>query len=170
MKGLEEAITITSRLEVPALFKIFGTVSNDEYWLRCKQILKGLPPFVEHAYEGEFKPGEAQSIFARSSLMLLPTRGENFGHAVSEALSVGCPVVLPRGVTPWDDVLDAGGGLAYESLDEAVQFVNDVLKESFPISQERRKKVFDTYVAWFTVRDQGYATDSGCLVSSLFWL
>ena len=43
--------------------------------------------------------------------LVLPTRGENFGHVIHEALVAGCPVVLSD-TTIWTGVAKAGGGWA----------------------------------------------------------
>jgi len=44
-------------------------------------------------------------------LFLLPTRGENFGHAILEALSAGCPVLISD-QTPWRGLESSGIGWA----------------------------------------------------------
>ena len=44
------------------------------------------------------------STFSQYHCFLFPTQSENYGHVISEALSVSCPVVLSRGTTPWDDI------------------------------------------------------------------
>jgi glycosyltransferase involved in cell wall biosynthesis len=42
-------------------------------------------------------------------LFLLPTRGENFGHAIFDALEVGLPVLISD-QTPWRDLERIGAG------------------------------------------------------------
>jgi glycosyltransferase involved in cell wall biosynthesis len=49
------------------------------------------------------------SFLGRFDLLLLPTRGENFGHVVLEALAAGTPVIVGRD-TPWQRVEAAGAG------------------------------------------------------------
>ena len=44
-------------------------------------------------------------------LFLLPTRGENFGHVILEALSAGCPVLISD-QTPWRGLESSGIGWA----------------------------------------------------------
>lgn len=41
-------------------------------------------------------------------VMIMPTRSENFGHVIAEALSASVPLILPD-VTPWTGRIDAGG-------------------------------------------------------------
>src|SRR5262249_46684314 len=38
-----------------------------------------------------------------------PTLGENFGHAIFDALAVGCPVIVSD-ATPWQELSGKGAG------------------------------------------------------------
>jgi glycosyltransferase involved in cell wall biosynthesis len=49
------------------------------------------------------------ATLAGYDLFLLPTRGENFGHAIFDALEVGLPVLLSD-QTPWRDLERIGAG------------------------------------------------------------
>ena len=43
---------------------------------------------------------EVQSVLSTQDILVLPTKSENYGHVVFEALSVGCiPIISDR--TPW---------------------------------------------------------------------
>jgi glycosyltransferase involved in cell wall biosynthesis len=42
---------------------------------------------------------------------LLPTKGENFGYAILEAMAAGCPAIVSDR-TPWRDLAQAGSGWA----------------------------------------------------------
>ena len=44
-----------------------------------------------------------------SDLLFLPTAGENFGHAIQEALAAGCPVLISDR-TRWRDLAPKGVG------------------------------------------------------------
>jgi len=57
---------------------------------------------------------------AAAHLMFLPTRGENFGHAIIEALRSGCPVLISD-QTPWRGLEDDRAGWILP-LDEAERF------------------------------------------------
>ena len=49
------------------------------------------------------------ATLAEYDLFLLPTRGENFGYAIFDALEVGLPVMLSD-LTPWQDLERIGAG------------------------------------------------------------
>jgi len=62
--------------------------------------------------------GDAKTAaLAQANLFILPTRGENFGMVVAEALAAGTPVVTTRGA-PWKDVERRGCGW-WASIDAA---------------------------------------------------
>ena len=49
-------------------------------------------------------------------LFLLPTRGENFGHAIFDALEVGLPVLISD-QTPWRELEQIGAGWSLSLAD-----------------------------------------------------
>jgi glycosyltransferase involved in cell wall biosynthesis len=49
------------------------------------------------------------ALLANCELLVLPTRSENFGHAIAEALAAGRPV-LTTDTTPWNDLEEYGCG------------------------------------------------------------
>ena len=74
-----------------------------------------MPPHVVVDYKGEVLPPDVPSVFASADLFVFPTKGENFGHVILEALSVGTPV-LTSDQTPWRG--DLGRGLEELSLED----------------------------------------------------
>jgi len=63
---------------------------------------------------------EKSALLARSAVFVLPSRDENFGIAVVEAMAAGVPVVVTRGVAIHDIVADAGAGIVVERSPNAV--------------------------------------------------
>jgi glycosyltransferase involved in cell wall biosynthesis len=49
---------------------------------------------------GHADPSESQTILSKYEAFILLTKGENFGHSIYEALSVGTPVIITN-KTPW---------------------------------------------------------------------
>jgi glycosyltransferase involved in cell wall biosynthesis len=43
-------------------------------------------------------------------VFVLPSKGESFGHAIFEALSLGCPVLISN-QTPWNNLLAQNAGI-----------------------------------------------------------
>ncbi|GAB1397102.1 hypothetical protein MASR1M65_18810 [Saprospiraceae bacterium] len=82
---------------------IFGPVKDRAYWQLCLQTMGSLPGNVVATYKGEVLPADVQQTLAAYNAMILLTKGENFGHAIYESLSVGTPVITSH-FTPWNDL------------------------------------------------------------------
>jgi glycosyltransferase involved in cell wall biosynthesis len=147
MKGLDEAIRIVSRIGSDVEFWVYGTVADDNYWLDCRRLAASLLRPEAFSYRGSYRPNAAQQIFANSSAFILPTHGENFGHAIAESLSVGCPVVVPD-TTPWTHVVEAGGGHVIRSIESAAAYLSKLLEESPEDALRARSVAHGAYRTW----------------------
>lgn len=88
---------------------LYGRVSDPDYWALCQRAFEGLPDNVTITYRGPVDHSDVPGILARYDLFVLPTLGENFGHAIAEALAVGCPVLISD-QTPWHGLSEAKAG------------------------------------------------------------
>lgn len=105
MKNLLFAAKIISELKTKIKFDIYGTLEDQQYWVKCQNILKSLPDNVRWEYKGIADSKKVIDIFSEYDIFLFPTLGENFGHVVFEALAAGCiPVISDQ--TPWTDLED----------------------------------------------------------------
>lgn len=120
MKGLDHANRIISIAgqELEFTWNIRGSVSDKKYLLEIERQLSQMPESVKVHRGEEFTPAESQGIFADSTAFVFPTLGENFGHAIAEALSVGCPVIITPN-TPWTNLILSGAGRIIESDEQA---------------------------------------------------
>ena len=108
-KNLEYAIDIlNSNYNRKIIFDIYGTIENIEYWAICKQKIDKLPSNVCVKYCGEVSPNDVIEVFSKYSVFLFPTKGENFGHVIYEALSGGCIPIISD-TTPWNEIVSAVG-------------------------------------------------------------
>ena len=57
----------------------------------------------------EVPHAQLEKILLNNHLFVLPTEGENFGHAIFEALAVGRPVLISD-QTPWKNLSSANAG------------------------------------------------------------
>ena len=90
-----------------------------------------LPPNIQVVYKGPVENSEVVSVLATNDLFLLPTRGENFGHVIHEALRAGL-VLLISDKTPWNNLCEKGIGwdLPLEKIDSFVNKIEEVAKFS----------------------------------------
>lgn len=111
MKNLEFALDVLARVRVPVTFSIVGP-RDEPYWMECQPALRGLPANVAVEIHDAVSPADVMTVMRGHDLFFLPTRGENFGHVIHEALNVGLPVLISDR-TPWSGVAAAGAGWAF---------------------------------------------------------
>ena len=119
MKNLAFALSVLDgRSTGNVTFDIFGVIDDTAYWAECqRRISKSHGQYVAITYKGELPHEEVRSTLSRYDVLLMPTRGENFGHVILEALSSGCPVAITD-KTPWTDVENEGAGWVIPLADE----------------------------------------------------
>lgn len=148
-KGLDDAIRLMARVDVRFQFDVYGTITNPEYWEACLRLAERELPLGAFRYKGAYEPSKIQGILSGSDLLLFPTHGENFGHVIAEALSVGCPVVVPP-TTPWTALIQTGGGHLLRSQGDAIGYVGSILDADKEESGRTRAEVLRVYREWFT--------------------
>lgn len=108
-KNLLYAIEVISKISFPISFDIYGSMEDTEYWDMCQQAIKSAPAHININYLGRVDASQAKQIAKAYDCFLFPTISENYGYVIEEALLCGCPVVISRGTTPWDDVHGKAG-------------------------------------------------------------
>lgn len=88
---------------------LVGSLENAEFWKQCQTLMHDLPANVAVEYAGEIPNRELPAITAEHHVFVLPTRGENFGHAIFEAMLLGKPALISD-QTPWRGLTAARAG------------------------------------------------------------
>jgi glycosyltransferase involved in cell wall biosynthesis len=109
MKNLDVALTVLKNVKGIVKFNIYGPIGDEGYWRRCQQLINELPPNIDTKFYGEIKNEQVDAVMRSHHLFFLPTRGENFGHVIAEALLAGCPVLISDR-TPWRGLEKKGIG------------------------------------------------------------
>lgn len=106
-KGTKEALKGILEYSLSNEFKIkfdlFGTLYDKEYWQQCEKIIKKLPDHVEISYKGSVESNKVPSLLENYDFLLMLSEGENFGHSILEALTIGLPVIISDN-TPWKNL------------------------------------------------------------------
>ncbi|MBX9782819.1 MAG: glycosyltransferase [Chitinophagaceae bacterium] len=103
MKNHLEALRACLHVKASVQWHIYGPVKDPEYWKKCKEVIKILPGHIRIHYHGELPPHLLTEAMARFQVFIMPSKSENFGHAIAEALSAGKPVITTK-TTPFPDL------------------------------------------------------------------
>ena len=104
-KGLDVLLRALPLVDRPVVVDIYGQAdpSDAAYLQECERLAdRAHAAGVGHrvTFRGAVPPEHLLAAFAAHDVLALPTANENFGHVIPEALSAGCPVLLPD-TTPW---------------------------------------------------------------------
>jgi len=88
---------------------IYGPVKDEAYWQDCLKEMEQIPSNIIINYKGDVNPDKVQAALAKYDAAILLTKGENFGHALFESLSVGRPIITSH-FTPWNELEKRNAG------------------------------------------------------------
>jgi len=108
-KNLDYALQVLANVCGNIVFDIYGPLEDIAYWQECQSIIAQMPTNVKVSYLGEVPPDQVMGILSEYHLFFFPTRGENFGHVISESLRAGCPVLISE-QTPWKGLEERKAG------------------------------------------------------------
>lgn len=128
VKNLDFALRVLQKTDTTdgnIKFQITGPVEDAEYWQSIQPLMRNLKNKIEINYTGSKATEKTALCFQENHFLFLPTKSENFGHVIVEALSNGCPVIISNN-TPWKNLEAENAGWNI-SLDDEQKFL-DVLK------------------------------------------
>jgi glycosyltransferase involved in cell wall biosynthesis len=102
-------------------FAIYGEIEDADYWSEAQTLIRTLPVHISVFYGGPLPHAQVIPMMAAHHVFVLPTKGENFGHAIFEALSAGRPVLISN-KTPWLGLREKGIGWDL-SLDDPASWI-----------------------------------------------
>lgn len=88
---------------------VYGPVREPDYWARCQALMAGLPGQIVARHHGPVEHADVERALAAAHVFALPTLGENFGHAILEAMAAGRPALISDR-TPWRGLAEAQAG------------------------------------------------------------
>jgi glycosyltransferase involved in cell wall biosynthesis len=118
---------------------IYGPVKDANYWQQCKTLMDQMPDHISVIYQGELPPTKLDHAMHSFQVFIMPSKSENFGHAIMEALSAGKPVITTN-TTPFRGLQEkqAGYTIDYSRL-------MDQLPEAIHYFASMNQETFDTY-------------------------
>jgi glycosyltransferase involved in cell wall biosynthesis len=146
VKNLDYALRVLSKVRVNIVFDIYGPISNNNYWIQCKKLIEEMPENVSVNYRGSVDHNVVQSTIAKYDIFFLPTKGENFGHIIIEALSSATPVLISDN-TQWSDINKYKSGWAIP-LSRSDKFIETIERFS-DLDLSKRQKFSESSLNYY---------------------
>lgn len=107
---------------------IVAAIEDAAYWAECRDLISNLPESTTVELKQDVPHHTIEQLINEHHLFVLPTLGENFGHAIFEALSAGRPVLISD-QTPWRNLQELHAGWDLPLTDEKafVQVLQEVI-------------------------------------------
>lgn len=109
VKGLDYLLECVKAVKGNITLTIVGNAEDEEYTSYCKSITNKYAENIKAKFTGDIPNDQLPAMIAQHHIFALPTKGENFGHAIFESLSAGRPVVISD-QTPWRNLSVAMAG------------------------------------------------------------
>lgn len=109
VKNLDFALNALAEVSAPVVFNIYGPKVDHRHWVQLQALIAQMPDHISVIVHGILPHNQVSRTLAQHDLFFLPTLGENFGHAINEALSAGLPVLISD-KTPWRNLVQKGAG------------------------------------------------------------
>ena len=109
IKNLLWLLNAMASLDCRCQLIVVGPVEDQAYYEQCRKAVSRLPECVSVEFVGAKKEVEVRELLLNAEAMILPTQGENFGHAIFESLAVGTPVIISDR-TIWRDLYEQQAG------------------------------------------------------------
>lgn len=149
-KNLATVLEALKAVVHPVALRVAGDPQEvPDYAAHCRDLVGQLPPHVSVEFLGHVEREGVDALLAWGDAFILPTRSENFGHAIREAMSTGC-IPLISNSTPWNDVIDRIGlptldwrdTTGFAAMIERIAQLDDVGRRRL------RHRTFDAYTTW----------------------
>ena len=127
MKNLDFLLRVLQQVKRDIQLDIYGVIDDDAHWLECDSIIRNMPSNVVVSNHGAIPHEQVAQTLAQYHLFVLPTLGENYGHAIAESISQGTPVLISDR-TPWRDldIHNTGWDISLTKPDRFVEIIEQV--------------------------------------------
>lgn len=140
-------------------FDLYGEIYNQDYWKECQEVIKLLPAGTLVEYKGSIRSDDIPEVLPGYHFLLMPSRGENFGHSILESLMSGCPVIISD-KTPWRELKEKQAGWDID-LRQPGMFI-----EALDHCLEMQQDEYDNLSAGALELARAFVNDSGVLAQS----
>lgn len=134
VKGLDLLLEAWSRVRPPAWELIIAGTGEPDYCARLEEQVRRLGLAGEVSFPGHVEGAAKWALYRGSDLFVLPSRSENFGLVVAEALAAETPAISTD-AAPWDQLPRLGCGWC---VPVSVEAIATALAEAVGVTDEVR--------------------------------
>jgi glycosyltransferase involved in cell wall biosynthesis len=109
IKNLDFLLRVLAGIRAEVAFTVVLARGDSAYAQLCHELEASLPVNVSVRWLDDAPHSTVQQVLRESHLVALPSKGENFGHAVLEAMAAGRPVLVSDR-TPWRGLAETRAG------------------------------------------------------------
>jgi glycosyltransferase involved in cell wall biosynthesis len=144
IKNLYFFLQVLSKVKATVQLSIVGVLEDENYWNKCRMLINQFPESVTVDFLNELAPADLENCIESHHVLVLPTQGENFGHAIYETLALGRPVIISD-QTPWRHLQDQQAGwdlplhdsAGFEQAIECLAATNQTAFDNYCINAHR---------------------------------
>ncbi|MBU6323851.1 MAG: glycosyltransferase [Bacteroidetes bacterium] len=157
-------LQLLQQLTFPVNIVFYGAPGNDErYVASFREAMNKLPEHVHAHWEGFLDPEQLQPELKKAHWFIMPTLGENFGHAIFEALAAGLPVLIGNN-TPWKNLAALQAGMDLEVSQTEAWL--DALKNAYRMNSDQYRNM--SHAAMNLAKAQAYSDSAFAQYEKLF--
>ncbi len=140
LKGIKE----------PCIVTFCGASIDNQYFSLFISGLADLPANIEHHYIPELPHNQIGELFDNTDLMVMPSLGENFGHAIFESFVHSVPVIIGNN-TPWSGIEERLAGVEVDpkSVEQLQAALRKFSHMDDNVYMQWRKGAFETAQSYF---------------------
>lgn len=131
-KGTMVSLKALSKINGSVILHLYGTIYDENYWKECQAIIQQLPKEIQVDYRGALASNDVMQTLQQYHFLLLPSKGENYGHAIVESFMANRPVIISKN-TPWKNLVEKQMGYDVEESDlsQTLQTVVDMNQDDY---------------------------------------
>jgi len=134
MKNVDLVIKSLFQSKAQIEYHIIGSVKDKAYWNLCLELIKLLPENIKVIFHGEQHPNKIYAYLQKAHVFIMPSKSENYGHAIIEGLQSGLPVITSN-FTPWNQLKENKSGynvdLNIASLFKAISMFSEMNQHDY---------------------------------------
>jgi glycosyltransferase involved in cell wall biosynthesis len=150
IKQLDVVLNCLQEQTAQIVLTVVGVIEDDLYWKKCRTIIENLPQNVEVKIISAVQHFELAAIINDHHILFLPTLGENFGHAIYEALGAGRPVLISD-QTIWRNlsIAEAGWDISLHDKNRFSLILKEIVnwnQDTFAVWSKGARKFVEEYL------------------------